>query len=254
VLYQFQGAPDGATPSGSPLVFDPTGNLYGTTIYGGTGVGTVYELSPSGGGWMESLLYTFGGNEGAYPVSSLTLDEGGNLYGTTENGGGGGIGTVYELSLSGSGWTHSILYSFVGAGIPVAGVLFDPSGNLYGGTLLSPGNAYELSLNEGSWSYTSLYQFNGAGDYGGVSGNLLRDASGNLYGCLESGGSRDQGSLFELSPGMQGWTYTDLHDFLGGSDGSAPQCAVVRDASGNVYGSTAYGGQYGYGTIYELGQ
>lgn len=246
VLYEFQGAPDGAEPCGSPVVFDQAGNLYGTTVAGGSGVGTVYELTHGSGGWTENILYTFGGNDGAYPCGSLTLDEAGNLYGTTENGGTGEIGTVYELSPSASGWTHSILYSFEGAGIPTAGVLFDPVGNLYGGTLLSPGNAFELSPNGRSWNYPSLYQFNGAGDYGGVAGNLLRDPSGNLYGGVTSGGPHDQGSIFELSPGIGGWTYTDSHDFAGGTDGSGPQ-NMVRDTSGNLYGSASYGGEYGVG-------
>jgi uncharacterized repeat protein (TIGR03803 family) len=254
VLYEFQGGSDGANPSGSPLVFDRAGNLYGTTVYGGEAdSGTVYELSPSAGEWTETLVHIFGdGLDGSHPASSLTLDDAGDLYGTTENGGSFGIGTVYELSPTASGWTESILSSFQGVGIPVAGVVFDPAGNLYGGTLLSPGNAYELSPSSGGWSYTSLYQFNGGEDYGGVSGNLLRDASGNLYGPVMTGGTLGQGSIFELSPGSGGWTYENLHNFGQGRDGTGPQGSLVRDVNGNMYGSAAYGGQYGYGIIFEI--
>ncbi len=117
---------------------------------------------------------------------------------------------------------------------------------------MSPGNAYELSPSSGGWSYTSLYQFNGGEDYGGVSGNLLRDASGNLYGPVMTGGTSAKGSIFELSPGSGGWTYENLHNFVQRRDGTGPQGSIVLDVNGNLYGAASYGGQHGDGTIYEI--
>ena len=257
ILYEFQGTPDGANPSGSPLTFDSAGNIYGTTLYGGSesAPGTVFQLSPSAAGWTERVIHTFHGYDGSHPAGSLAFDSAGDMYGTTENGGLDDIGTVYELSPDGSDWTYSVLHSFGSEGFPIAGVVLDPSGNLYGGTLLSPGNAFEMSLHDGFWSYTSLYQFDGGEDWGGVSGNLLRDPSGNLYGPVMTGGSpRGQGSIFKLAPAGGSWTYTDLHDFGEGADGVGPQGGLVRDSSGNLYGVTIGGGQYSDGIIYEISQ
>jgi len=139
VLYSFgASSTDGNVPV-TGVIFDANGNLYGTTNAGGNfGNGTVYELSPPaavGGAWTESVIYSFtGGTDGDTPWGNLTLDKSGNLYGTTLTGG------VYKLAPpSGSGsWTETTLYHFPGAsndGVePQAGVLVDPSGNLYGTT------------------------------------------------------------------------------------------------------------------------
>lgn len=148
VLYNFQGASDGYLPWGN-IVFDKAGNLYGATTFGGTGdVGTVFKLSPvAGGGWTKSTIYSFaGGNDGAFPVSGLTFGTDGNLYGTTQFGGGlgtcqtGGCGTVFKLTppaSKGKPWTETILHSFAGGtdgATPDGAILFDAAGNLYGTT------------------------------------------------------------------------------------------------------------------------
>ena len=128
-------------PAGSyaGVVFDRAGNIYGTTYDGGTyGLGTVFELSPSNGGWTETVLHTFGnGFDGQFPYAGLVVDDAGNLYGTTIFGGAYGNGTVFELSPSAGGWTESFIYSFTGGADganPYGGLIFDSSGNLYGAT------------------------------------------------------------------------------------------------------------------------
>jgi uncharacterized repeat protein (TIGR03803 family) len=154
VLHSFNGG-DGANPAAG-LIFDAAGNLYGTTTGGGTsGYGTVFELTPmGGGGWTETILYSFGnGTDGAIPYAGLIFDAAGNLYGTTFGGGPyGGAGTVFELTpTAGGGWTETVLHSFNGGdgANPVAGLIFDAAGNLYGtttgGGTYGGGTAFELS-------------------------------------------------------------------------------------------------------------
>src|SRR5215469_14279078 len=141
VLYNFSGGSDGGVPN-SNLVFDPSGNLYGTTQYGGLGYGTLFELSPDGnGGWNESVLYSFtGGGDGSYPLGSLILDKAGNVYGTAIDGGANFAGVVFKLSRSGANWKQTVLYNFCsqsscadGAN-PFGNLVRDKAGNLYGMT------------------------------------------------------------------------------------------------------------------------
>jgi uncharacterized repeat protein (TIGR03803 family) len=138
VLYSFTGGNDGDRPSGD-LIFEQPGNIYGTTSFGGsTFSGTTFELTPSGGGFTESVLYSFtGGNDGAEPQAGVISDAAGNLYGTAGAGGAFGFGTVFELTGSGSPRTEQTLYSFQDAGdggFPSGGLIFDALGNLYGST------------------------------------------------------------------------------------------------------------------------
>src|SRR5271165_561582 len=116
VIYEFAGGNDGSRPTGD-TVFDPTGNFYGTTFNSGAnGVGTVYELSPSGGGWSESVIHTFSGSDGANPYGGLTHDAAGNLYGTTKLGGTNNQygGVVFQLVSGQSGWSENVLHAFNG--------------------------------------------------------------------------------------------------------------------------------------------
>jgi uncharacterized repeat protein (TIGR03803 family) len=153
VLHTFSGGSDGAA-SVANLIMDASGNLYGTTSAGGdlsttcfqTGCGVVFELSPdSGGGWTETVLHTFGGADGSFPMAGLAMDSAGNLYGTTLRGGnlsvcgGSGCGGVFELSPKvGGGWTETVLHKFGAGGRdginPQGGVILDAAGNLYGTT------------------------------------------------------------------------------------------------------------------------
>jgi len=274
LLHTFTGSPDGVFPEGD-LTFDPSGNIYGTTFYGGNqgqcgpiGCGTVYELTPSGGGWTETILYAPPGlgPVGITPEGGVVLDKSGNAYGVFSGGGpsgavcaNGGCGTVYKLSPFGSGWTPQVLYAFTSYygtdGSFPDSVILDPAGNLYGTTYLSDsgGTVFELAPVNGGWTFTTLHDFYmGADpDPAGPADRLLRDAAGNLYGTT-AGDGHGYGNVFKLTPSSGGWTYTDLYDFTGGSDGWYPEGGVVMDAKGNLYGTTSAGGAYGYGVVWEI--
>lgn len=206
-IYAFSGTPDGATPLGG-VVLDTAGNLYGTTTAGGaSGNGAVYELSRSGNGWTEQVLYSFtGGSDGSYPTAGLILDASGNLYGSTNTGGAGGGGTVFELSPSGGGhWTYSLLSSLSGgANCGPWSPLALNGGNLYGTTVCdgsnSDGNVFELSSSGNSWTYSSLYDFTGGNDGKFPYGGVTLDSSGNLYGTTLRGGLSLQGVVWTITP------------------------------------------------------
>jgi hypothetical protein len=217
-LYSFAGLPDGASPLAG-VISDATGNLYGTTEFGGNticgsgGCGTVFKLTPNGsGGYGETVLYTFTGPDGAFPYTGdLITDAAGNLYGTTNEGGGGvcalngSCGVVFKLTPNGSGgYSETVLYRFAVASpsdgaIPLAGLIADAMGNLYGTTVQSGG--------------------------GGACG---------VPGC---------GIVFKLTPNGSGaYSETVLYRFTGGTDGAAPRAGLISDAMGNLYGTTAGGG------------
>src|SRR5664279_873123 len=154
VLYRFTGGRDGANPTWGDLNFDPSGNVYGTALQGGdNGVGAVFMLSPSHGGWTESTLYSFALETGAYPQSGMIFDSAGNLYDAASNYGLYGYGMIYQLAPSASGWTETTLYSFQGTtdGLgPVGGLIFDRAGNVYGTTVAAGagtggGTVYKLA-------------------------------------------------------------------------------------------------------------
>ena len=260
-LYQFQGYPnDGAHPAFGHLTFDAAGNLYGTTSWGGpTGYsGNVYELTPGGGGWTESVLHSFsGGYDGDAPWSGVIFDRAGNLYGTTTSGGVNGDGAIFKLTPTESGWSESVLHSFQystdGSG-PSGAVVMDAAGNLYGATSdggpNDAGTVWELSPSNGNWTFSVLYSFTGSGN-NGPNGGLFMDPSGNLYGATLLEGASRQGNVFKLSPSNGGWVYTSLYDFTGGPDGGWPNSKVTMDANGNLFGSTQLGGN-GNGVIWEI--
>jgi uncharacterized repeat protein (TIGR03803 family) len=271
VLYSFPGT-DGEDPSGA-LTFGG-GKLLGTTRGGGTlGFGTVFELTPSNGVWSESVLWDFtGGNDGWEPSFGVTLGSAGQLFSTAIYGGGNtGNGTVIELTATHSGlWKETTLDAFAdGSGdSPVANMIFDSAGNLYGtnsrGGKYGFGSVYELTPSgNGTWKEQVIYSFptgfvyNFRADGAGPSG-LVFDAAGNLYGETQYGGSAGFGSVFELSPVGSGWVGTTLYSFAGGADGVNPQGGLVLDAAGNLYGTTQTGGtgtgchKPACGTVFEL--
>jgi uncharacterized repeat protein (TIGR03803 family) len=292
MLYSFTGAADGGGPAGQ-LRIDDQGNLYGVAAFGGdlsacfgAGCGVVYRLSPTtGGAWTETILYTFEGGADGYPPISIVFDAQGNLFGITRYSSGdscpGGVpcGTVFELSPTSSGpWTLTTLHTFSGGadGDDLAGSLaIDSQGNLFGTggaggvvTTLCPygcGTVFEVSPVSGSgWNFSTLYSF----DYTRGStplGSLVIDAAGNLYGTAHQGGRSNDtlcqfgcGVTFEISPSATGWKQTLLHSFAG-PDGGNPEAGLLLDGSGNLFGTTFYGGNdrcnqgiAGCGVVFEL--
>ncbi len=257
VLHSFQGGTDGVNPYAA-VTFDQAGNIYGTTSAGGAGGGgTVYELSRSGGGWTESVIFNFSGPNGAIPYSGVIFDNAGNLYGTTLQGGSDGrFGAVYELTyVAPVGWTESFLYSFTDpsdGAEPYAGLTFNASGNLFGAAADGAGVIFELTPFDGTWSYSSLYGSGGGIEPCGPLGSLVADAAGALYGATTCDGAHGAGSIFRLTHINGGWMYTTLYSFTGGYDGAYPEAAVAFDAHGNLYGTTIEGGADGNGVVWEF--
>ncbi len=219
VLHSFTGGGDGAVPIAG-LIADAAGNLYGTTFTGGgsgcggSGCGTVFKLTRSG---TESVLHSFTGSfgDGAGPDAGLIADAAGNLYGTTEFGGGSigcrstignGCGTVFKLTPSG---TETVLYSFTGGGDgaePFAGLIADAAGNFYGttsqGGASNDGTVFKLTP---SGTETVLHSFTDGSDGGFPLAGLITDAAGNLYGTTSQGGGGSGcgdsgcGTVFEIA-------------------------------------------------------
>ena len=223
VLYNFcslTNCADGSSPQGG-LIFDAHGNLYGTTTSGGANQGgTVYELSANGGGWSETVLYSFcatsGCPDGNDPQDSLVMDPQGHLYGGAVGGGANAYGGIFELTPAGGGsWTEQVLVSFC------------------------PGPSCA----------------NGYGPKG-----VAADPRGNIFGDTAFGGNNgaNRGTVFELSPGSGGqWTFNVIYTFCpqencSNNGGGEPLTGVVLDGLGNVYGTTGAGGLYSEGAVYEL--
>lgn len=263
VLYRFPGGPMGGMPGTGDLAFDIQGNIYGTTESGGgRDAGTIYKLTPSNGTWVHSVIYNFTGlQDGGYPMAGVILDAAGSLYGTTQSGGSGNGGTIYELSPSGSGWIektlHALNSSTDGAYIQ-AGLIFDSAGNLYGAAAAGgpngSGTVFELTPSAGSWNFTVLYDnFGDGGGYEGPAAGLAMDQSGTLYGTSVGWNDGDNfGTIFKLTPSNGGWVYTLLHQF-DITDGDLVFGGVALDAGDNLYG-TAFDGGIGGGTVWMLAQ
>jgi len=295
VLYTFTGSTDGGIPYAG-LTSDKEGNFYGTTMQYGSGpctypfvgCGTVFELSPEHTGgdvrWTLKVLYAFrGGFDGANPVSELTLDRAGNLYGTTGSGGTGcvpfGCGTVFELSRSKSGWAEKVLYRFTGrsdGANPGSSLALDSHGNIYGTTTYggdsnchvdgpSCGVVFRLSPvydgTNSTWSETVLHTFegtDGANPFAGVTlgpSEFCGAEAGQLciFGTTMYGGNlaiEPGGVAFELVPNRGSWDYNILYEFPGGCGG--PGGPLVLDKSGILYGETHLGGQGCSGDVFSL--
>jgi uncharacterized repeat protein (TIGR03803 family) len=265
VVYSFGGG-DGSYFD-TELVMDKSGNLYGTSVAGGGGSGNVFQLKPAGNGWNLTVLYTFtSGPDGGQPYKGVTLDNHGDLYGTTVTGGGGacdgGCGVVYKLTHSHGSWSESVLYSFTGgndgAG-PGSPVVFDKQGNLFGTTPTRGakgfGTIYELKPNkDGTWKFVLVHPFTGGRDGGGGSaGRLLFDAKGNIYGVATSGGAYGSGTAYELSSAKHGrWKLKTLYAFEGQPDAGFPYGGLVFDSAGNLYGTNYYDGKNDIGGVFEL--
>ena len=270
ILHDFLGnGIDGFLPQAS-LVFDASGNLYGTTTSGGGyGYGTVFQLSPSSNVvWKEKVVHNFNHlwRDSYSPSGQLVFDGAGNLY-DDALGGAFGAGTVFELSPgTGGTWVETILYSFDDLHVrsapksPLGGVVFDLAGNLYGTTFAGGtyglGTVFELSPQPGGgWSENTLHSFTiGGADGQNPGSGVVLDTSGNLYGTTEAGGAYNSGTVFRLQPQADGtWKESILHTFNPNTtDGVSPIGGLVLDGSGNLYGTTEFGGANKSGTVFKL--
>jgi len=290
VLYAFTGTSDGCGPQGNP-VFDAEGNLYGAAQLGGelcvsyARCGTVFELKRSAtkrGKWHFTVLHTFTGDpDGMEPFAGVTLDQQGNVYGTTNYGGTYGWGAVYRVAppkTKGGAWRETVLYSLdsgmdMGAN-PSGPVIFDSSGNIYGTAAFGGdlncqgghgcGTLFELTpptAENAAWTSTTLYNFQGGSDGVLPEGYMVFDRQGNLYSTTYLGGTGQGGTAFRLNPSaLQGrsWTETLLHWFPENKkDGYDPVEGLTWGKWGDLYGVAWVGGdpscsQDGCGTVFEI--
>jgi uncharacterized repeat protein (TIGR03803 family) len=279
ILYEFSGGSDGWLPS-SPLTFDSQGNLYGTTLVSGGAVtgGSVFELSPPisrGDSWTLATLYSFcqqGGNacsDGSWPSGGLVFDALGNLYGTTEMGGLGNWGTVYELSPnSDGGWTEIVLYKFLGgiAGQPTGPVSFDSAGDMYGtldyggsgeagyctenhGGHARCGGLFRLSPKPGGSYGEFTFPFDGP-DGGNPVGNVLPESNGTVYGATESGGEYFAGAFFGIQGKKENLLYSWNCNVEPCAGGASPSYLTLH--RGSFYGGASQGGEFDQGVVFEI--
>jgi len=245
------------------LLLDKAGNIYGTTISGSNG-GVAFKLSPSGSGWQETVLHSFGIHS---PSSGLIMDGFGSLYGETAGGGAFDDGTVFVLKPTSSGYQYHIVYSFAAAndGIqPANGQIFDSKGDLFGtttggGGLTGAGTVFELQRGtNGQWTESVIHSFTTSADGVTPQAPVVIDSAGNLYGTTSSGGALSCGqglgcgTVYELTPSGGSWTLTTLHNFTDNPDGHAPLAGLTLDSDGNLYGTTSNGGTSGTGVVFEL--
>jgi uncharacterized repeat protein (TIGR03803 family) len=266
ILFAFQGClfcHNPRVPSGG-LLMDKSGNLYGTTIFGGdgncqSGCGTIYRLDPTG---KLHVLYAFtGGADGSQPFGPLAPDANGNLYGVAQSGGNlscpefpqAGCGTVFRFSRNGK---LTVLHTFEGGAdgaTPQPDLLLDTvAGNLYGaatrGGTSENGTVFKIS---GNGKYTVLHRFNGKNDGSAPNGGLVLDEAGNLFGTAQTGGGGGDGTAFALNPAGQ---VKVLHTFQGDLDGSFPVAGLIRDEVGHLYGTAVSNGLIGQqnGDVFEI--
>jgi uncharacterized repeat protein (TIGR03803 family) len=240
---------DGANPQGG-LVMDSSGNLYGTTRAGGANfAGTIFEVAKGSG--TITTLASFNGTTGG-AVSGLVMDASGNLYGTTQSQGANSDGSVFELAHGSGTITTLASFNVANGGGPVADLIMDGSGNLYGTTTGGGANTYGtvFKLAQGSGTITTLASFNQTNGSEPAS-RLVMDQSGNLYGTTYIGGANGVGTVFEVVQGSG--TITTLASF-NVSNGQHPSGSLVRDSSGNLYATTTAGGLNDNGTVFEVAQ
>jgi len=291
VLFSFvPGQVEGVIPVGG-LVFDGAGNLYGTTWAPGVSGsprfsrtrsnpgrptywgcsdpgcgGTVFELSPTKGGWQEQDIYGFtGGDDGGVSQANLIFDQAGNLYGTTVYGGGTGCtdaygcGVVFELSPGKNAWSESVLHAFSGSdgNYPQASLLFDGKGNLFSTTAAGGasgyGTVFSLHPESGGWTEKVLYNFSDGADGGSPFAAVIMDDQGDLFGTTNQGGSGQyaNGVAYMLAPSGKTWSETVLYTFAY-PGAQAPAAPLLAMPDGKLFGTAQGGGKYNHGAVFEL--
>jgi uncharacterized repeat protein (TIGR03803 family) len=268
-FYSFSAATNGDYPAPiGALAPDSRGDLYGIQAEAGDptcNCGGVYQLTLSDGIWTQNILHNFtggGSGDGAYPASGLVQDAAGNFYGTTEGGGVNMNGTIFELTQNTDGtWAYAVIYEFGAtssndAEIPYGPLTIDSSGNLYGtsesGGEYGYGAVFRLSPNGAAWTEAVLFNF--TLDYGSYPEpyGVVLDGVGNLYGVTLDGGAYAVGTIYKLTSAVGFWNRTVLHTFSGSGDGAYPYGGLTIGPTGVLYGTTGYGGSYGYGNAYEF--
>ena len=209
-----------------------------------------------------NVIYSFAGDEdGEYADTDLAIDKAGNLYGTTVLGGDFGSGTVFQLSPSPNGWVHTVLYSFTGSadgGEPYKGVTLDAEGNLYGTAVTGGSGSCEggcgvaYKLEHRTWTESVVHAFTGGDDGSGPGARLTIDGQGNLYGMAPTGGANGLGTIYQIQPNGNSWTFKVIHTFTGGSDGSSGSAGQMLLRGGLLYGAATAGGIYSKGTVFSL--
>lgn len=236
---------DGQIPDGK-VFFDASGNMYGTTNYGGSGNGTLWELAAGG---TYSVLHIFGSNEGSFIRGPLVEDKNGNLYGTALFGGANGDGSVFEYNITSA--TLTVLHSFdnTDGEFPEHGVVMDKNGNLYGVTAFGgsggEGTVYEIASNG---TFSTLHNFSSDTNGGFLYGAPAIDKKGNIYGSTASYGANNAGTVFKLAPDG---TLTTLYSFTGGADGGSPEGDMLLVGK-NLYDAATSGGANGGGGIFRV--
>ncbi len=265
-LHTFTGFPsDGAKPGYGDLTWDGQGNIYGTTTIGGTKeLGVVYEMMPPvppSKAWAEQVIWNFTGPAGEHPQNAVVFDSNGSLLGTAKQGGANGFGTVFKLTPSGNTWTETNIYDFQGGTdgqYPIAGLMIDSSGNLYGATSDGGdgggGTVFELIPSGSGYTFKLLYSFSGQqGKNCGPWATLSMDAPGSLYGTTYCDGLYNVGSVFKLANTQNDWTYTSLHDFPAfRGDGESPISNVTFNSNGALWGTASRDSGPGTGLVWEI--
>jgi uncharacterized repeat protein (TIGR03803 family) len=271
-LYAFDGLnnlDDGISPFAG-VVIGPDGLLYGTTHSGGDGngcmewhgCGTVFDLKPGRTVelWDDVILHRFGSADGSNPDhGDLLFGPGGDIYGTTRNGGDYQQGAVYKMISNRGGWTETVLHSFGGSpdgASPLSELIIDQQGNLYGTTSAGGANGwgaiFRLKPSGSGWSEDLLYSFTNGLDGITPAAGLVLDGAGNLYGATQGGGTGGGGTIFELAPSAgDTWNFSTIANLQGTSSGG-PNGALVMDAAGNLYGTTSRDGAYDWGSVFHL--
>jgi uncharacterized repeat protein (TIGR03803 family) len=265
VAWNFGGSGDGTAPTGN-LIADSAGNFYGVTSLGGAhNMGTVFELSPkSGGGWTETVLYSFGlqNGDGTQPTSGLVMDSKGNLYGTTEFGTANDTGTVFELSpASGGGWTETVLHTFGPNGkggdgnYPASDLALDAQGNLFGTTFgggaSGQGTLYEMSPSSSGWTETIRHSFGSSRKDGSnpETGVLLGKIQSHLYGSTVYGNA----GVYRLWFIKGHWVEQTIHYFDSALNGGEQTGGdLVIDHGLNIYGASNNAGANMTGSVWEM--
>jgi uncharacterized repeat protein (TIGR03803 family) len=244
-LYSFTGGADGGNPNG--LMQETNGNFYGTTQNGGgNSSGTIFQMTPDG---ALTTLYQFynSGSGGFLPFAGLAQGADGELYGTTQDGGANGLGTIFKTTTNGN---LNTVYSFDGGdgAFPNEPMILGTDGNFYGttsnGGAETNGEVFRLTPDGALTQVASFDYLNGASP-----NKVIQGADGSLYGTTFGGGNDGDGVIFNVATNGR---LADLFSFFFATGGYLPSAGLAQTADGNFYGTTLEGGASGHGTLFAM--